>query len=166
MLKLFFVFIFLSIAIASIACESADNLKPVDVQSSLETKHHTTRFNIVNNQIIVPVVFRNNGRIVTAKMILDTGASVTTIYAKLASELNLGKNKLTIVKSTSANGSKTDTFMTKVDLIEVNDQLQANAEVIYMPVRSDFGADGLLGNSFLQLFNFTIDYNNRLIRWN
>jgi predicted aspartyl protease len=84
----------------------------------------------------------------------------------VASELNLGKNRLSIIKSTSANGTQTDALLTKIDLIEVGDKLQANAEVLIMPVRSEIGADGLLGNSFLKFYNFSIDYDNRLLRWN
>jgi len=156
----------LTFAASASANESTDGTKSVADHTVVEMKPSYTRISIVNNQIIVPVVIRNNGRIVAARMILDTGASVTTIYSKLASELNLGKNKLLVIKSTSANGTKTDTLLTKVDLIEVGDKLQANSEVIIMPVRSEIGADGLLGHSFLRFFSFTIDYDNRLLRWN
>jgi hypothetical protein len=163
---LLYIAMVLTFAASALANESTDVLTPVIDQAVVKTNSSSTRFSIVNNQIIVPVVLRNNGRIVTARMILDTGASVTTIYSKLASELNMGKNKLSIIKSTSANGIKTDALLTKVDLIEVDDKLQANAEVIIMPVRSDIGVDGLLGNSFLKFYNFSIDYDNRLLRWN
>jgi len=163
---LLYIVIVLTVAASALANESTVDSKSVDDHTAVEMKPSYTRISIVNNQIIIPVVFRNNGRIVTARMILDTGASVTTIYSKLASELNLGKNKLSVIKSTSANGTKTDTLLTKVDLIEVDDKLQANAEVIIMPVRSEIGADGLLGHSFLRFFTFTIDYDNRLLRWN
>jgi hypothetical protein len=145
--------------------EDAGKPKAAAEQMPVEMKQSSTRISIVNNQIIVPVVFRNNGRVVRARMILDTGASVTTIYSTLASELNLNKNKLTTVKSISANGAYTDSLLTKVDLIEIDDQLLANTDVVIMPIRSNIGADGLLGNSFLRFFNFTIDYGNRLIRW-
>ena len=161
-----YIVIVLTVAASVLANESTDGIKSVADHAAVEMKPSYTRISIVNNQIIVPVVFRNNSRIVTARMILDTGASVTTIYSKLAAELNLGKNKLSVIKSTSANGSKTDALLTKVDLIEVGDKLQANAEVIIMPVHSEIGADGLLGHSFLRFFTFTIDYDNRLLRWN
>ena len=157
--------IFLILLSSPAISEVADISKAVDLQTPVDSTKSPTRISIVNNQVIVPVKFWNNGRIITARMILDTGASVTTIYSKLASELNLGKNKLRRIKTTSANGSATEALLTKVDMIEVGDVSQSNADVIYMPSRSEVGADGLLGNSFLRYHKFTIDYNNRILRW-
>ena len=145
---------------------NTDKLKPESAQTPLEKRLFSTKISINNNQIIVPVVFKNKGRKVKARMLLDTGASVTMLYSALASELHLKKNRLTKVKSISANGASTDSLLTKVDYIEVDDKILANAEVVVMPAHSNIGADGLLGNSFLRYFNFTIDYENQLLRWN
>ena len=131
-----------------------------------EKKQYSTKISIVDNVIIVPVVFRNKGRKVRARMVLDTGASTTTIYSVLASQLNLGKNKLSRAVSINANGVASDSVRTKVDHIEVDDKILANAEVVVIPSHTNIGADGLLGNSFLRFFNFTIDYDNQLLRWN
>ena len=146
--------------------ENASKVKPGPDQSSMEKRLLSTKISINNNQIIVPVVFKNKGRKVKARMLLDTGASVTMLYSTLASDLHLKKNRLTKVKSISANGASTDSLLTKVDYIEVDDKILANAEVVVMPAHSNIGADGLLGNSFLRYFNFTIDYENQLLRWN
>lgn len=165
--KLLAFVIFLTVATAATASESTEKQKPfTEQQLLLETPPSSVRISIVNNQVIVPVKFWNKGRIIAARMILDTGASTTTIYAKLASELNLGKNELRRVKTTSANGSTTEALLTKVDMIEVGDKSQSDAAVIFMPTRSEIGVDGLLGSSFLRFYNFSIDYNNRLLRWN
>ena len=126
----------------------------------------TTKISIRNNQIIVPVLFKNRGHRVKANMILDTGASVTTIYAGVASKLNLGKNRFASATSISANGAATSTPLTKVDFIEVGDKILANSEVVVMPTQNNIGADGLLGNSFLRFFTFTIDYDKQLLIWN
>jgi hypothetical protein len=56
--------------------------------------------------------------------------------------------------------------LTKVDHIEVDDKILANAEIIVVPSHTNIGADGLLGNSFLRFFNFTIDYEKQLLIWN
>ena len=146
--------------------EASDTLKPGTDTVTKEKKQYATRISIVENQIIVPVVFRNKGRRVKAKMILDTGASVTTLYSALASRLNLKNNKLSMVRSMNANGVISDSALTKVDHIEVDDKIVANAEVIVIPSHTNIGVDGLLGNSFLKFFNFTIDYDNQLLRWN
>ena len=62
--------------------DSLGKTKPVSEQTPVDKPQYSTRISIVNNVIIVPVVFRNKGRKVKARMILDTGASVTTLYAQ------------------------------------------------------------------------------------
>jgi predicted aspartyl protease len=146
--------------------ESADKSKSEPSQIPVEKKYYSTKISIANNVIIVPVTFRNKGRKIKAKMILDTGASVTTIYSALASKLHLNKNKQSTVRSINANGISSNGILTKVDHIEVDDKILANGEVVVIPSHSNIGADGLLGNSFLRFFNFTIDYDNQLLRWN
>ena len=146
--------------------ETVENPKSVSEPIPVDKRHYSTRISIVNNVIIVPVVFRNRGRKVKARMILDTGASVTTLYAGLASQLHLNKNKLTKAMSINANGVPSDSLLTKVDHIEVDNKILANSEVVVISSHSNIGADGLLGNSFLRFFNFTIDYEKQLLRWN
>jgi len=146
--------------------ESSGRPQSVPEQNPADKLHYSTRISIVNNVIIVPVVFRNKGRKVKAKMILDTGASVTTVYSALANQLHLNGNRLTRVRSINANGIPSDSLLTKVDHIEVDDKILANSEVVVIPSQSGIGADGLLGNSFLRFFNFSIDYEKQLLRWN
>ncbi|MDD5285381.1 MAG: retropepsin-like aspartic protease [Desulfuromonadaceae bacterium] len=148
--------------------KSKDNSKMKSAPQAVpgEKIKYSTKISIVNNVILIPVVFRNKGQRVDAKMILDTGASVTTIYSALASKLHLNKNKLTRVKSINANGVPSDTLLTKVDHMEVGDKILSNPEVVVMPLLGSIGVDGLLGNSFLRYFNFTIDYPNQLLIWN
>jgi hypothetical protein len=146
--------------------ETVEKPKTEPEQVPVDKPHYSTKISIVNNVIIVPVVFRNKGRKVKAKMILDTGASVTTLYSGLASQLHLNKNKLTKATSINANGVASDSLLTKVDHIEVDNKILANSEVMVIPSQSNIGADGLLGKSFLRFFNFTIDYEKQLLRWN
>ncbi len=146
--------------------ETAEKPKTALEQIPVAKPQYSTRISIVNNMIIVPVLFRNKGRKVKARMILDTGASVTTIYTPLASQLHLNKNKLTKAMSINANGVPSDSLLTKVDHIEVDNKIRVNSEVVVIPSRRNIGADGLLGNSFLRYFNFTIDYEKQLLRWN
>ncbi len=146
--------------------ENPEKSKLPTGQPPQEPRQYATKISINNNQIVVPVVFKNKGRKIKARMILDTGASVTTIYPALATRLNMNKNRLTNIKSIIANGTATDSLLTKVDYIEIDDKIVANSEVIVMLSNSNIGADGLLGNSFLRFFNFTIDYEKQLLRWN
>jgi hypothetical protein len=149
--------------------DGTDKSKIYSENESVAKRQFSTRISIRDNQIIVPVTLTNRKKKVKAKMILDTGASVTTLYSVLASDLKLNKNgkrKKKRVKSISANGPKTDSLLTKIDFIEVDGKILANPEVVIMPAHTNIGADGLLGNSYLRFFNFTIDYEKQLLRWN
>lgn len=125
-----------------------------------------TRVSIRNNQIIVPVLLANRGHRTIAKMILDTGASSTIIYPKLARKLGLGGNKVAVGYSKIADGSQVASYQTKIDTIQIDESAALkNPEVVIMDSVSDLGADGLLGNTFLRFFHFTIDYDNQVIVW-
>ena len=124
-----------------------------------------TRVAIVKNQIFVSVVLVNKGRKATAKMILDTGASSTIIYPGLAARLGMNRNPVAVGISKIANGSQVTSYQANVDLIQVDGSALRNPEVVIMPSVSDLGADGLLGNTFLRFFHFSIDYDNQLIVW-
>ena len=124
-----------------------------------------TKVSIRNNQIIVPVLLVNNGRKTSARMILDTGASSTIIYPALAMKLGMNRNQVAVGVSTIANGSQVQSYQAKIDMIRVDDNALRNPEVVIMQSIGNLGADGLLGNSFLRFFHFTIDYDNQVIVW-
>ena len=126
---------------------------------------HVTKINILNDKIIVPVVFKNNGHIVKAKMALDDRTPVTTLSPDLAAKLKFKKSKKTSLKNHNVDNNN-HAKSTKVDSIELDGKIQANSEVLITPLTATRGVDGLLGNSFLRLFNFTIDYENQLLKWN
>lgn len=134
--------------------------------SATRKPQRTTAVRIANNQIIVPVRFVNKGRAVTARMILDTGASTTIIYPPLARKLAIGRDKASVGYSTIADGSQVLSYTAAIDYIQVDDSVLKSPEVVVMPQAAAIGADGLLGNSFLKFFNFTIDYGRQMIIWN
>lgn len=141
-------------------------LKSENSKMSGAGRQHSIRISIRDGQIIVPVVFKNKGRKVKAKMILDTGTSVTTLYPGLASRLTLGKNKRVKTKKIGkASRRKEGSLITKVDYLGLDDKIIANAEVVVNPAQGNKGVDGLLGDSFLQFFNYTIDRENQLLKW-
>jgi aspartyl protease family protein len=84
----------------------------------------------------IEVTFNDNQ---TEEMILDTGASITTITPKMAKNLNvtlLGAGKFTL-----ADGSHVVMPVGKVDSIEVGGAKVENVQVA-------IGGDALLGQSF------------------
>lgn len=97
----------------------------------------------------------------TARLILDTGASITTLSTHLLSGNypNLGK----IVLST-ANG-KIDAFRANINHFSVGNVHKNQFPVVILPQEKlPTGIDGLLGLDWLSSFNFVIDKKNAVLR--
>lgn len=126
----------------------------------------TTKISITDGVITVPIILKNKGQNVTATMILDTGTAVTTLYSALASDLTPKiKPPEKMKHATPPNTAPDPPLLTSVDSIEMDNKSVAHSDVMVVP-HTNFDADGVLGNSFLRFFNYTIDYENQLLRWN
>jgi len=124
---------------------------------------------IRDNRVIVPVTIKNNGRSVKANMILDTSTPVTTLYSALASELTpkiqqRHKKKQKKTKKMKTIVKRGESPLTHVDFIEMDNKMIAASDVVVVP-HTNFDGDGVLGNSFLRFLNYTVDYDNQLLKW-
>lgn len=92
------------------------------------------------------------------KLLLDTGASFSSITPKLLAQLKSGSYSLLqndIVIST-ANGTR-KTSLYRVDSVTIENQTLYDMEFIVLSMDDDFSADGLLGMNILSQFQFQID---------
>ncbi len=97
-------------------------------------------------------------------MLLDTGASITTIDESVVEQLGTsgGKTSAIIV----AGGGIHKTKLVTVHQMKVGPKLVKNPEIMVLKQNTGFlGFQGLLGQDFLRQFSFTIDYGNNVIRW-
>lgn len=119
---------------------------------------------IMGNLVLVPVTLMRAGKQMTVPLLLDTGASMTSINASLAEELNLdaGKKSAAIV----AGGGILRTRIVRVDTLQVGPMKASPMTVMVLP---DGGPariyKGLLGQNFLGHFPYTLDYKNQVIQW-
>ena len=101
----------------------------------------------------VPVIINN----IKAIFILDTGASFVVLKDSFAKKANVDLDQGTAVHLRTANGI-VDGKRGRADTIQLRSLKAAGVPVV---VEADsaaaFGADGLLGLSFLSRFNVTID---------
>jgi hypothetical protein len=140
--------------------EGLDRRRQAEIDRQDKLKALETRVTIANNQILVPVSFSNGGLEVATQLILDTGATHTVIYRSFAGQLNI----LGLAKGQSrvAGGQSVLSEVGKVDSMI----LARDFPVVIMSFEGPPTAySGLLGMDFLSRVEYTLDYENQVIRW-
>ncbi|MCU0538946.1 MAG: aspartyl protease family protein [Desulfobacterales bacterium] len=123
-----------------------------------------TKVVIANNQILVPVEFRNGGLEATARLVLDTGATHTMLHRGFAAGLNIvtihrGQTKL-------AGGQSVLSEVGRVELLKVGPVLAKDFAVVILPFEGEpTPYHGLLGMDFLSRVDYAVDFENQTIRW-
>jgi predicted aspartyl protease len=114
--------------------------------------------------IIVPVTIKYSNKEVTVRMVLDTGAEMTCIYVSVAKKLNISTASPSAIET--AGGIVVRTLRVDIQQIKVGPKTLKYLDLMVLFQRdSPMGVKGLLGQDFLQQFNYSIDYEKRVIRW-
>jgi predicted aspartyl protease len=123
-----------------------------------------TKVVIEGNRILVPVTLVNHGSELETLMLLDTGASQMVIQRDIADQLNVA----TLRKGLSqvAGGQTIQTEMGQLSYMKVGPIKMLDPIVIIInhegaPVKYK----GLLGMNFLRNVQYSIDYQNQVIKW-
>ncbi len=125
-----------------------------------------TRVAIIGNQVLVPVILAKEDTEVQATLLLDTGASVTSIHSDVAARLRINMAGTKKTTGQVAGGGMLEVRRTKLSSITVGPHTKTDMDIAIMehkglPVRYD----GLLGMNFLRNLRYTIDFQNRTINW-
>ena len=123
-----------------------------------------TAVKVQNNQVWVPVTITHKGRTVSTWLLLDTGATNTSISPALARRLGVQTTETTGGKATLADGSTVQTAHVVVDHVTVGPKAKRYVNVQIMP-RSGNEETGLLGMNFLGDFPHIIEARAGTIRW-
>lgn len=121
-----------------------------------------TPVEVLNNQIYVPVSISYQGRTVTAKLLLDTGATGITVSPAIAQRLGVCTTSQGM--ATLADGRQVQTAYFDCDRVSVGVKNKGVSKIAVMP-RNGNEETGLLGMSFLSDFPHTIDVKAKVIRW-
>ena len=124
----------------------------------------TTKVTISGNHVLVPVTLGYGGREVQATLVLDTGADLVTIHRRIADQLRLPLTKRAEVRVTG--GQTIRARLAELDYMRVGPY---EGEKVHTLIILQQGAptphDGLLGMNFLRGLEYSIDFENQLIRW-
>jgi predicted aspartyl protease len=114
----------------------------------------TVPVKIRGNLVVVPVTFYNGNSSVTGNLVMDTGASQTTVSKRIARDLRL----YSFASSHSAGiGGIVPTEISMVEGIKVGSIGLKNMRVSILDFSSDPSFEGLLGFDFLSRFQISVD---------
>ncbi|HEX7026353.1 MAG TPA: TIGR02281 family clan AA aspartic protease [Gammaproteobacteria bacterium] len=151
----------------------AEALTQLNYAAQLDSGLHDELQALMNNararlqtpgRVVVPLMGDGNAYYIDVaingaprRLLLDTGATFTTLSTSLANELGLAVPRDTPqVRLSTANGVISAPMIT-VDTISLNGATVANLDVV---VLDNIGGNGLLGLNFLNNFNIDIDQAN------
>lgn len=124
--------------------------------------------NFAQGDIEIPLIQQKNAWHIqvrvdgtTARLILDTGASITTLGAHLIRD---DYQRLGNIVLSTANG-KTDAVQVNLNTLSVGKVIKQQFPVVVLPKKKlPAGIDGLLGLDWLSSFEFVIDKSHSVLR--
>jgi predicted aspartyl protease len=123
-----------------------------------------TRVIVDGNRILVPVTLVNNGVELVVNLLLDTGASQIVLHRYVADQLNIIALKKGLAQIAGGQNIYVETGQVKY--FKVGPFNMQNAAVLIISHEGEaVSYGGLLGMNFLKNVQYTIDYQNQLIRW-
>ena len=140
--------------------EKLELKKRENLQESLNTN-----VVITGNNIIIPVKLANGGKEIEVFLVLDTGASITTLHRSAAEKLDIKDTRKATARV--AGGDEITFDVAKLERVTVGPYEKNNLLVGIVDYQGGPSPhNGLLGMNFLQHYEYVIDYENKMIRWN
>lgn len=143
-----------------------DYKSPTQYESVGEEADPLTKVRIIGNQVLVPAVLGYRGRTVDVILLLDTGASESTMTPEIAEQLNMDPALTQLILGQIVGGGLLKARRATIDYISVGPTTKRNITVdIIRHNGPPVGFDGLLGMNFLRDLKYHIDFENQLINW-
>jgi len=126
---------------------------------------NTTEIAIIDNHVIVPVLLSYKDRQVKARLLLDTGSTNITLHKDITEKLLVKNPRKGSIRV--AGGDVIDAEAVMLDAVTVGPHTKKNLVAgIIEHQGPDVPFDGLLGMNFLKNYQYTIDFNEKILRWN
>ena len=144
--------------------EEEERLRQLEIEKQKRQAALRTPVTLTRNRILIPVTFKYYGRETTVTMLLDTGASITSVNQFVAEQLDITSGERSAARV--AGGGILMTKTVDVDLIKVGPKaLKRHKIMVFEHKGPREESQGLLGQDFLQKFGYTIDYDESVIVW-
>ena len=125
-----------------------------------------TNVTILGNQVLVPVILGKDGNEVRATLLLDTGATVTSINSDVAERLRINAAQTQKMTGQVAGGGLLSVHRARLSYISVGPHTKSGLDVAIVEQKGPpVPYEGLLGMNFLRELRYTIDFQNRTINW-
>ncbi len=126
-----------------------------------------THVKILGNAVLVPVTLSRDGNEVQATLLLDTGASITSIHSDVAARLRIDGAQTQKTMGLVAGGGVLEARRTKLSYVSVGPYTKSGLDVAIMEHKGPaVPYEGLLGMNFLRGLRYVIDFQNQTINWN
>ncbi|MBC8017187.1 MAG: retroviral-like aspartic protease family protein [Verrucomicrobia bacterium] len=139
--------------------------KRVTVTRSAAPRSDLTPVAIKGNQVFVPVTLSYRGRSVQASLLLDTGASVTTISERLAARLGVDPMDTRPGTATVADGRTIGSRSFVADSLVVGPRSLPQLRTSILPGSGGAEHDGLLGMDFMKNVRYHVNFSRNVIEW-
>ncbi|HQL90595.1 MAG TPA: retropepsin-like aspartic protease [Syntrophales bacterium] len=125
-----------------------------------------TRVRIRGNSVLVPVTIVYGGREADVHLLLDTGASTTTIHNGVADQLSIDLGRAKRVRVQVVGGDVLEARAVPLDRLTVGPHTKRDLTVVVVPHKGPAPRhDGLLGMDVLQGLEYRVDFKKALLLW-
>ncbi|GBC60712.1 hypothetical protein DENIS_1669 [Desulfonema ishimotonii] len=128
-------------------------------------RRRETPVEIEGNNVIVPVRLICGKKKMTARLLLDTGASVTALHREVARKLSL--RNLRKARAQVASGDVIDTWVAHLESVQAGPHIRTGLEAVILDISGDqqLPWNGLLGMNFLRGLRYHVDFERQVISW-
>jgi predicted aspartyl protease len=125
-----------------------------------------TKVIIRGNTVLVPVTLAYGGHEVDVHLVLDTGASKTTIHTEIADQLSMNLSKARKAQMRIVGGAVIEARVVKMNRLTVGPHTKRNWDILVVPHEGSAASyDGLLGMDVLRGLKYRVDFKKQVILW-